>query len=499
MAFQSNIDVNTTLRHIHPSIYKKLRKTKKLWIQRINPFYIRSKGGLDPESFAILEKRWHDQDREIQRLDKGISKSYGGYQKVPKSSSCLPFKNKVAGTKNTLVLLIEFPDLRHTYSSEYFNDLFFKKMGCKSVRDYFLEVSGGTLDINGEVSPWLKSKKKHYDYRDTDLNFTNARKLVYEALSSALKGYQINIRQFAPHGKVELLLVVFAGPGADTTLNFRHISPHASKFQPCLNFQGITFERYCIVPELFFDQNTHLYHGEGVGCYCHEISHLLGLMDHYKCNYSPIVGSWCLMAIGDHNNDGKTPAHLCAWCKTRLGWVEPVEVKGRPKRRSIPAVINPPHVIYKIEVGSSRGKEYFLLENRQKIGFDSHLPSSGLLIWHVNEKACKFPFPNNDPNNFFLTLEQSDGRYELERNQTEFIRAVGQKRAEKDIEGDEGDPFPGNTTNRTFDFSTSPNNVSVIGQNSGVVVTSISDSQEIMTAVMGINNPNSQRSCLYHR
>ena len=33
--------------------------------------------------------------------------------------------------------------------------------------------------------------------------------------------------------------------------------------------------------------------------------------------------------------------------------------------------------------GSPDGSEYFLLENRQRIGFDASVPGTGLLIWRV--------------------------------------------------------------------------------------------------------------------
>ncbi len=73
----------------------------------------------------------------------------------------------------------------------------------------------------------------------------------------------------------------------------------------------------------------------------------------------------------------------------------------------------------------------------------------------------------------------------MEKNQTTLERLVGQKQAKKDIEGDEGDPYPGNTKNRGFDFISRPTNYYGEKNNSCVVVRSISDSQEVMTAVMG--------------
>ena len=78
------------------------------------------------------------------------------------------------------------------------------------------------------------------------------------------------------------------------------------------------------------------------------------------------------------------------------------------------------------------GKEYFLLENRQKTKFDTHLPSSGLLIWHINENATS----NEQEKRYRVTLIQADGKKHLEK---------GKNR------GDAGDCYPGTTNNKHFD------------------------------------------------
>ncbi len=65
--------------------------------------------------------------------------------------------------------------------------------------------------------------------------------------------------------------------------------------------------------------------------------------------------------------------------------------------------------------------------------------------------------PNNDPQNFFLTLEQSDGRGELEKNMFELTKKVGSQQAKKALTGDNGDPFPGETKKTVFDDKSLPN------------------------------------------
>ncbi len=116
-------------------------------------------------------------------------------------------------------------------------------------------------------------------------------------------------------------------------------------------------------------------------------------------------------------------------------------------------------------------QEYFLLENRQRVSgsYDEYLPGSGLLIWHVdeamnvyakqNDYECTFvpPVPAvphcqcDDNYHYLLALEQADGLSDLERAMDG---------------GDSGDPFPGNTANRTWTMLTDPESSSWYGGSS---------------------------------
>jgi hypothetical protein len=92
----------------------------------------------------------------------------------------------------------------------------------------------------------------------------------------------------------------------------------------------------------------------------------------------------------------------------------------------------------RIWVDKYRAKEYFLLENRQKSGYDAGLPGTGLLIWHVDE----FQTGNTEETRKLVDLEEADGLNELDGS---------------DDFGDSGDPFPGVSNNTTFDDSSNPN------------------------------------------
>jgi hypothetical protein len=127
--------------------------------------------------------------------------------------------------------------------------------------------------------------------------------------------------------------------------------------------------------------------------------------------------------------------------------------------------------IYRLWSSGGLGNEYFLVENRQKIGYDAYLPNSGLLIWHIDETQYSNDnqwYPGYTSNgNYLVALEQADGLYEMEKNISV---------------GNSGDPFPGSANKISFTSITGPNSNSYAGENTYVGVNNISASVATMTA-----------------
>jgi hypothetical protein len=119
--------------------------------------------------------------------------------------------------------------------------------------------------------------------------------------------------------------------------------------------------------------------------------------------------------------------------------------------------------------------EYFLVENRQQVGYDVGLPGCGLLIWRVNESVRSDNYANTDPNQSLVNLVQADGLRHLNTSD-------GNK-------GDPGDPFPGETLNTTFNAASNPSS-NLNGLPSGVSLTQISACGPLMTANLFVNTFN---------
>ncbi len=186
-----------------------------------------------------------------------------------------------------------------------------------------------------------------------------------------------------------------------------------------------------------------------MGLIAHETGHLFDLPDLYNVNWdtrtSEGIGHWGLMGSGNWNTPD-APAHLMAWSRARLGWITEVLIDSDQVLDIEPIATS--HTAYIVPIPGS--DEYYLLENRQRIGSDLKLHAPGLLIWHVDSALARLrspPFGNSvngtDPE--AVRLIQADGSNDLWRG----TDGGGNR-------GDAGDPFPGSTFNTRFGYDTDP-------------------------------------------
>ena len=124
--------------------------------------------------------------------------------------------------------------------------------------------------------------------------------------------------------------------------------------------------------------------------------------------------------------------------------------------------------VHRLWKNGAGGNEYFLLENRQRTGFDAGLPGDGLLIWHIDEAQPG----NTDENHYKVGLVQADNRRDMELDHNR---------------GDAGDPYPGSGANAGFSGSTTPGSNSYVNQATCVSVTQVSASGAAMTARVAVS------------
>jgi immune inhibitor A len=111
--------------------------------------------------------------------------------------------------------------------------------------------------------------------------------------------------------------------------------------------------------------------------------------------------------------------------------------------------------IYRIPTGpaGTDGKQYFLIENRKKTGFDSYIPGEGLMVLHIDENQKN----NNDQEHYLVDIEQCDGRLDLNKNANR---------------GDADDLFPSGSKD-AFSADTYPSSRMYGGNDSGFALRNI--------------------------
>jgi len=403
-------------------------------------------------------------------------------------SQVYPTGTGPVGSFKALVLLVNFSDNPSSVNASFFDTLIFEnQQGC--VRHYYQEVSYGALDIVTVDLPsttgWSTAPETYAYYVDglyglggdyPPYNYPhNSQRLVEDLVDLVDPIVDFSQYDNDSDGKVDALIVVHAGLGAEFTGSPDDIWSHSwgvtYSWSTANLKDGVRIWKYTMQPEYWLSP-----YDMTCGVYCHELGHTFGLPDLYDTDYSSNgIGRWSLMAAGSWNGSGymgNSPAHPDAWCMQRLGYVTPNIVTANATGVKIPAIKNSP-TIYKLWTNGAPANEYFLVENRQKIGYDSYLSRAGLLIWHVDENisdngANKHEwYPGYTASGHYkAALEQADGLWQMEKGTSL---------------GNSGDPYPGSSSNRTFNGSSVPNSQSYAGGETYVGVTNISDPGDTMT------------------
>lgn len=400
------------------------------------------------------------------------------------------------------------------FSREQIHDTYFGE-GPATIKAYYGEVSGGLLRLDADVADWLRSSLTDTAATggQSGLTVGTAGAFIVDLLRKLPPGidwgaYDNDGDDGVPNsgdddGYVDVLAVLHPTQGAEcgTTNRSYRIWSHrwALRFAsrevretsgwvtPTPSARGgfIRVDDYVIQP-------AYACGGTGlneIGVFTHELGHAFGLPDLYDTvegnGKHQGAGNWDLMATGSWGCNGASPdfpCHMGAWSKMVLGWVDVETVSPDTDLGTVtlPAVETSRKVLRIDAADGSR--EHYLLENRQKVGFDRQLYNDGMLIWRVSQDILDARWPANEINahsQLGVWIREADGLNEL--------ATPGCGR------GNAGDPYPfvgpltgcrGATAtgeNRVFHAASSPSSLSDAGKPSGLTLTGIRKEGGVVT------------------
>ena len=412
--------------------------------------------GIDPEPSDL-----------ITNIQKGIRPE----ARVLLDHSPIPNINATrADTFHVPLILVEFPDAPATYDSVDF-EMIMNQPGYThlnydntgSFRDFYQEISYGQFLPVSEVTNWITAPHHHDYYAYSDPNGYNHVKELVRAMVDSMEasGFDWALYDNDGDGYVDALNLLHQGAGAEQGDHSNIWSHKWSLGSLAVQYDGVTINSYTMNPEIQSGQIV------AIGVLSHEFGHALGLPDLYDTDYSSTgAGKLALMGSGSWGTSGNSPWYpstMVGWCKNELGWVDIVEVEDDLDNVSIQQSYSNNDII---RVNHQQiPEEYWLIENRQKVGSDTLMPTPGLAIWHINDDIAQGWGPNNNEPYYGVGLEQADGLFALENGGP----------------SNGGDVYPGDTDNREFSHATIPNTHSLYGVPSMTRIDNISDPGETMS------------------
>ena len=322
------------------------------------------------------------------------------------------------GKQKSVVILVEYQDVKFRLSNPY--DYFSRMLneegfsdygGTGSARDYFLKASGGLFepqfDVFGPVT--LPYNMAYYGANTGGRDGVNAAMMVVhacEALDS-----QIDFREYDRDndGMIDNVFLFYAGYGESSGGGADAVWPHSADTPYGGTYDGKGLRRYGCTNE-WVNRGSSSGRPDGIGAFCHEFGHILGLPDLYVTQTvtpQPVTpGAWSLMDRGSYNNDGCTPPELDLFSRNALDWCKPNEITGQMDARLAPLANSGNGFIIK----TANENEFFLLENRQRCGWDRFVPGHGMLVWHIDYEPGVWSMHavNNNPDHQHVDILEAD-------------------------------------------------------------------------------------------
>ena len=391
------------------------------------------------------------------------------------------------------VILVEFSDVefsvenpkatfdKYLNGKELFNKETDPEMGQNyaGVAKYFKDMSFGKFEPEFEVYGPVNLGKPLATYGAGYSSQENMGLLLTDACTAV--DDEVDFTQYDSNddGNIDLIYIIYAGFSQSIAGNSTDcIHPKSGYLSLAKSFDGMDVKRYGVNNELNgtpADQaNGPIING--IGLFCHEFSHCMGLPDLYPKSGSIAeacinqnMDYWSLMDAGEYTANGYRPTAYTAWERERLGWMEIGTLTG-PSNVELKSLDEGGAAFRIYNDKDETGHEYYIVENVQNNGWNKNLFGNGLMVTHVDYLSSQFSLGGCKVNNtgghprmhvmaadgmfvpeYFLgsTIEDSYITFLKEHNADLVAKYGGQVFSIEDYKAEAaGDLFPG-TSNAT--------------------------------------------------
>ena len=339
-----------------------------------------------------------------------------------------------------LVILVNFNDLAFETSKEEMDSML---IGTNYTRNYSYSYSGTTYHIssqgsalqyfqdasNGQYNPQfdvigpvtISNNMSYYGKNDSKGNDLYPDKMVSEACKLADTEFDVDFTQYDNDndGYVDFVFVIYAGYGEADGGAATTIWPHAwnlSAVGTSCQVDGKTVDLYACGNELDYYSKMHT----GIGTFCHEFSHVLGLPDLYVTNTAShsTMNEWDIMDYGPYNNEGNTPPTFSAYERFFMGWlqprliVDPENVELKELQESNEALLISSTDQHNLIGNNPDPTTFYIVENRQLKGWDEHLPGHGMMLTKIQYSYNRWyqNTVNNSSSKMGVDLVEANGK-----------------------------------------------------------------------------------------
>lgn len=287
---------------------------------------------------------------------------------------------------------------------------------------YFFDSSNGhydpQFDVIGPVT--VSQDMEYYGKYNEKKDFDNAPwDMVKEACELVDDSVDFSLYDNDNDGYIDFVYVIYAGYGEADGGAENTIWPHSYWLLEAgitCKVDGKYVDLYACGNELDYFSKQHT----GIGTFCHEFSHVLGLPDLYttKGQTHKTLGSWDILDYGPYNNDMNTPPAYSAYERFMMGWmtprliVEPENIELKELQESNSALLISSSDQHNLIGNDPKPTTFYLLENRQQVGWDEYLPGHGMMLTKVQFSTNTWleNSVNNNAKKMGIDLIEADGK-----------------------------------------------------------------------------------------